>query len=153
MDETTDNITYKEQFEAFLKIIRENKVEHWVNVAEALGVHQNTIVNWKKHPLAQKAIAEGIQHALEQMEKTGGRDWKMWREKLKMLGVEDKSGAKVAVGVTVPVNIDQSEVDYERLTEKVIGLVERLRAAGVSTSGPGGGEPGQGSPTAGNQEG
>lgn len=147
------SVRKKQEFEAFLKIIEKEQVDTWEMVAKALGVRPATITAWKELPEAREAISRGIANALSQMQKVGARDWKMWREKLKLLGVEDKSGTQVAVGVNVPVNIENSEVDYERLTEKVIGLVERLKAAGVSTSGSGGGEPGQGSSSAGDQEG
>lgn len=78
------------EFEAFLELIKSGKIEHWSAIAEALGVREATISEWKQHPLAKQAIAEGIQRCLDKMEEAGSNDWRMWREKLKILGVKDK---------------------------------------------------------------
>lgn len=80
---------YKEgEFEAFLKLLNKGQFDTWEMVAESLGVHPNTIKSWKKHPLAKKAIADGIQSATEKMESVGRRDWRMWREKIDLLNRE-----------------------------------------------------------------
>lgn len=84
------NIRKKEQFETFLKIIAKGAVSHWVDIAKILGVDKDTITEWKKHPLAKQVIAEGISHALREMEKAGRGDWRMWREKLSMLGLREE---------------------------------------------------------------
>jgi hypothetical protein len=77
----------KEEFKAFLKLIREGQAYTWVAVAEALGVDQDTITAWKNTDEGRKAIADGIQNALKEMEDAGKKDWRMWESKLKMLGV------------------------------------------------------------------
>lgn len=87
------------EFEAFLEIIKKGKVENWSVIAEALGVREATISEWKKHPLAQQAIAEGIEHCLEEMERAGKDDWKMWLEKLKMLGVKDRQQPVASINI------------------------------------------------------
>lgn len=84
------------EFEAFLEIIRKAKVKNWSIIAEALGVREATITEWKRQPLAQQAITEGVEHCLIEMERVGKDDWRMWREKLKMLGVRDKDQQPVA---------------------------------------------------------
>jgi hypothetical protein len=63
-----------------------------------LGVDRDTIAKWKKHPLAQKAIRDGIEKAFEGMQKAGGNDWRMWESKLKMLGVSPVEKADVTSG-------------------------------------------------------
>jgi len=83
------SIRKKAEFREFLKIIKGGTTAHWVQVAEVLGVDNDTITSWKKTPEAQEAIAEGIQRAMEEMETVGRKDWRMWREKLKMLGMSD----------------------------------------------------------------
>jgi len=90
------NVQEVEKFEAFLKLVKNGKIEHWQNIADAIGVHRNTISQWRKHPEAIKATINGINHAIEQMEKVGGRDWKMWREKLEMLGIKGKESPLIA---------------------------------------------------------
>lgn len=85
------------KFEQFLNIVKKGNVKNWSIVAEALGVHNNTITAWKRHPEARKAIAEGIIHSLDQMERVGKNDWRMWAEKAKMLGVNPPQKAEVKV--------------------------------------------------------
>jgi len=77
----------RKKFEKFLELLRGNTSHHWVQIASALGVNPVTITAWKKLPMAQKAIRDGIDKAMEGMEKAGKDDWKMWESKLKMLGV------------------------------------------------------------------
>lgn len=88
---TTKTLTKANEFQAFIKMIKNDRVETWTMVAEALGVSKNTITAWKKIPEAQKAISDGIQHALNKMEKSGKHDWRMWREKLSLLGIKEKT--------------------------------------------------------------
>lgn len=82
---------YKEaEFEQFLKLIGEGKIENWSMMAEVLDVNLDTITSWKQHPKAKQAIIAAIQKNLDGMERAGKRDWRMYREKLKMLGIIEK---------------------------------------------------------------
>lgn len=76
----------QEEFAEFIKLIEGDAVEHWINIANALGVNKDTINRWKKLPEAKEAIEKGIRRSLEGMEKAGDKDWRMWESKLKMLG-------------------------------------------------------------------
>ena len=99
-------IRKKEAFEAFINILQDGTVAHWVNVATALGVNKDTITAWKSLPEAQEAIKKGISKALENMEKTGGKDWRMWESKLKMLGVVPSEKQEVSLnsdGKPIPI--------------------------------------------------
>ena len=73
----------EEEFESFIQLIEEDKFDTWELVAETLGIHKNTIQNWKKHPRAREALSKGLQNAVRQMETVGKRDWRMWREKIR----------------------------------------------------------------------
>ena len=87
------NVRKDEEFEAFIKLLENGSseaVESWEMVAESLGVHPNTIVKWKRHPKAKKAIVDGIKRAVSSMENVGKRDWRMWREKLALLTKENQ---------------------------------------------------------------
>ena len=77
----------KEEFKAFIKFLEEGTDAHWIQVAEALGVDKDTITEWKKYPEAKAAIERGINYAMKKMQKVGGRDWRMWESKLKMLKI------------------------------------------------------------------
>lgn len=82
---------YKEQeFDAFLKEIGNANLPNWSILAEAIGVSRDTIWRWKQHPLAKQALGAALEENLRKMSEVGGSDWKMYREKLKMLGVKDK---------------------------------------------------------------
>lgn len=91
-EENTDNsvqkrVYKKHEFKEFLKIIGEGAISHWVQIAEILKVDQNTIAAWREMPEAQEIIAKGIDDALAKMAETGGKDWRMWQEKAKLLGM------------------------------------------------------------------
>jgi len=77
----------QEQFKAFIKSLSKGSISHWVVIAEALHVDRDTINAWRKLPEAQEAIQNGIAKCLDEMEKSGGQDWRMWNERLKTLGV------------------------------------------------------------------
>jgi len=99
---------YKQaEFAAFLETLKSGTSSHWSQIGEVLGIDKNTITQWKKLPEAQKAIKEGIQDAMNKMETTGAKDWKMWKEKLGMLGIQ---------------TIDKSDItsDGERLEAPII---------------------------------
>ena len=85
---TVKNVRKKLEFEEFIKMIEEKQVHTWVMCARALNVRPATITEWKKHPKAKKAIIRGIDEALENMQRAGKDDWRMWREKLRLLGVD-----------------------------------------------------------------
>ncbi|HDY86558.1 MAG TPA: hypothetical protein ENH82_00400 [bacterium] len=99
------NRIYKEnEFDAFLDMLRGGNAAHWVQIAESLNVARSTINIWKQLPAAQKAIRDGIETAMESMEKAGKDDWKMWESKLKMLGISP---------------VDKSKVDHTTLGKEI----------------------------------
>lgn len=107
----------KEEYEAFVKLLESgNMGKDWTVIADALEVHRDTITEWKKLPRARKAIIEGIQKNLKGMEKAGSKDWRMYREKLKMLGIPDKQNIDhTSKGDKFePVNIN----NFESLTDE-----------------------------------
>lgn len=79
---------YKDkEFEAFISAIDSGQAGHWVEIARALNISEDTVVKWKKEPEAQVAIQKSIDNALRTMQEVGFKDWRMWETKLKMLGV------------------------------------------------------------------
>lgn len=87
-----------EKFAAFLDLLRGEAVYHWVQIANSLGVNQDTITSWKNHPSAQKAIRDGIEKALEGMTIAGKDEWRMWESKLKMLGISPIEKSDITSG-------------------------------------------------------
>jgi len=92
------NIRKIEEFDAFLDLLRGDTTAHWVQIADAIGINKDTVTEWRKHPSAQKAIRDGIERALEGMEKAGKDDWKMWESKLRMLGLIPKEQMDITSG-------------------------------------------------------
>lgn len=89
---------YKDvEFAEFIKEIENGSIGHWQEIAEALDVDPDTITKWKKTPEAVEARRKGIAKALAGMEKAGIKDWRMWAEKLKMLGVSTTDKLEVKV--------------------------------------------------------
>lgn len=89
---------YKEvEYQEFIKEIEDGSKAHWQEIAEALDVEPDTITRWKKTPEAVEARRKGIAKALAGMEKAGIKDWRMWAEKLKMLGVSTTDKLEVKV--------------------------------------------------------
>ena len=83
------------EFEKFLELIGNENIQNWTIMAQVLGVGRETIVRWKQHPQAKQAIGEAINNSMKNMERSGARDWRMHREKLKMLGVEDNTNIDI----------------------------------------------------------
>lgn len=90
---------YKEmEFEAFLEVIDKDRISSWKSLAEALGVTQDTIIRWKKHPEARKALNEGIHRCLKEMERSGKHDWRMWRERAELYGLKKVDNVDLTSG-------------------------------------------------------
>jgi hypothetical protein len=105
------------EFEGFLNLIGEANLLNWSIIAEALNVHRNTISRWKKTPEARQAIKTAIAQNLQEMEIAGKGDWKMNREKLKMLGVNEKQ-------VIENRNIDVSD-SLQSIAEALQGIYDQ----------------------------
>lgn len=109
-------------FETFLKEIGNVNLPNWTILAEALGVHRNTINRWKKHPQAQAAISAAIEQNIREMELAGKGDWRMYREKLKMLGVKEAVTLEHEAGESVKSILDKLEhTDYDKLGQTARG--------------------------------
>jgi hypothetical protein len=105
---------YKEaEFLAFIELIKGSATCHWVQIAKVLGVDKDTINVWKKHPLARKAIKDGIESALDGMLEAGKGDWRMHESRLKMMGISpiEKSEQELDVtGLPTPIYGGKSKV-------------------------------------------
>ena len=92
---------YKDiEFQEFIKEIEDGSIAHWQEIAEALDVDPDTITKWKRTPEAIAARKQGISNALAGMQKAGVRDWRMFAERLKMLGINPPEKHEVKVDDT-----------------------------------------------------
>jgi hypothetical protein len=105
-DEMSQNVpdVHKQiEFSSFLRLIEQESVpDSWELIAEAIGVHRNTITKWKKTPEFQKALAVGIKNAIANMENSGRRDWRMWREKIALLTKEKEEAKNITNILVIP---------------------------------------------------
>lgn len=97
MGYTVEDPYKKKEYKAFIAAISEGQVGHWVEIARALSVSDDTITAWKKLPEAQVAIQKGINNALEGMKEAGAKDWRMYEAKLKMLGINPATKIEATV--------------------------------------------------------
>ncbi len=112
------------EFEVFLKEIGNANLPNWTILAEALGITRQTISRWRQHPMAKQAINAAIEENLREMSIAGKGDWKMHREKLKMLGVKDKTTLEHELGEGVADALDKLErTDYGKLGQQAKGQV------------------------------
>lgn len=77
----------EDKFREFIKSLKEDGVRHWVELATAANVSEATISRWKQLPEARKHLDLAVINTIENMETAGKKDWRMWSDKLKMLGV------------------------------------------------------------------
>lgn len=90
--------TYKKtEFKKFLASLKWESTAHWVDIAQAIGVDDDTLRAWRELPEAQAAIQEGIDNAIASMKQAGAKDWRMWEAKLKMLGVNPATNVVVGI--------------------------------------------------------
>lgn len=124
-DKTAKDIVQEVQkdpeYQVFIKLVGEGKIpENWEDMADAIGVHRNTISRWKKMPEFQKALLAGIDESIKQMTHVGKKDWRMWRERYAML-MKEKKGDSIAVQVNMPTFNVMSEEAKKQLEELYAG--------------------------------
>lgn len=98
---------YKEEaYKKFIETVKNGEIpEHWELLAETLGVDQKTIKRWRMLPEFSNAVNRGLDEALAKMKETGGKDWKMWRERVAILSREKKTEAN-PINVNTQINLD-----------------------------------------------
>jgi len=110
------------EFKHFIKIVGgEGKLpEHWQLLAQALGIHQNTITRWMKMPEFEEARVKGINRRLKAMEESGKDDWRQWEASLRLLGVKEDSTQTTNIQINMPtfqVMSEQARQELESLYE------------------------------------
>lgn len=91
-------VRYKWEYKNFLEFVRKRKVNRAVIYAKALGIDRRTLVHWMSQPELREALTESIDDLVDGMQTAGKKDWKMHRELLKMLGVDDETKIDVTTG-------------------------------------------------------
>ena len=89
---------YKWEYNNFLEFVKARKVNRAIIYAKALGIDRRTLQHWMNQPELREALVESIDELVEGMKIAGAKDWKMHREMLKMLGVDDETKIDVTSG-------------------------------------------------------
>lgn len=119
MSEMSEIDPYKEEsYTRFLELLQQDYLYNWTGLAYVLKVDPRTIYRWRHTPAALKIINDEIKRLMVEMERAGKDDWRMFRDKAKIMGVEDIT--KVEVTDTKGV-LDKLETDYELLGRKASG--------------------------------
>lgn len=122
------NPYYELEFQEFIKNIGNTGLSNWSITAEALGVSRKTITRWKQHPIAKKAIAKSIGETIAKMEAVGKNDWRMYREKLRMLGIKDKQSLSHEILDTNEIEQvlnDLERTNYEEFAKSILKETEK----------------------------
>jgi hypothetical protein len=112
-DTTEDNqkgITrYKWEYSGFLEYVKQGKVESAIIYAKALQIDRRTLVHWLNQPELREALLSSINTIVEGMKKAGKGDWRMYRELLKLLGVDSEQSIEIASsGEKITVIVDSA---------------------------------------------
>ncbi len=120
----------KEEYEKFIAILKAGiPIESWKNLAEVVGVDQDTITEWKRTERAVKIINQTIKDSIEKMKKVGDKDWRMWREYIKLIGID------AAEQVQINAKVDTTNNFKNMTNEELDRYLETVRAAIISGQG------------------
>jgi len=121
-----------EKFEEFLELLKELNdpdykftVQSWAAMAAALGISQTTIHKWRQSADAKKLTAKGLDYGLKMMTETGEKDWRMWREYLKINGMGD---------IEKTMNVDADGNAISKVQVEIINSKDDLKNIGDERS-------------------
>jgi hypothetical protein len=98
-EEASENVTrYRWEYSNFLEYVKKGKVDNAVLYAKSLGIDRRTLVHWLSQPELKEAMQKSIDDIVGNMKTSGAKDWRMWREYLKMLGIDDETKIDVTTG-------------------------------------------------------
>lgn len=98
MTKVTPIIQYKWEYKNFLEYVKKHRIEHAIIYAKALKIDRRTLANWMNQPELREAMTNCLDELAEGMKKSGSKDWRMWREYLKLLGVDDEQKIDITSG-------------------------------------------------------
>ena len=88
----------KWEFNNFLNFVKERKPGRAIIYAKALGIDRRTLLKWMEHKELREAMVESLDELVEGMQRSGSKDWRMYRELMKMLGVTDEQNIDITSG-------------------------------------------------------
>ena len=94
-----DGVTrYKWEYDNFLQFVKQKKPERAMIYAKALGIDRRTLVHWMSQPELRDAMTSAIDELVDGMQRAGKEDWRMYREMMKILGVDDETKIDITSG-------------------------------------------------------
>lgn len=114
---------YKErEFRRFLYYAEIASSSSIRDMAKLVGVDKDTIMEWEKTPEAIEAKERGIRKVIDNMEKTGKHDWRMWETRGKFLGLSPVDRKDIT-------SDDEKINDLSTLNdEQLASLIDKLRS-------------------------
>jgi len=117
------NIHKTIEYKQFIELVSSDKQlpEHWELLANALGLHRQTLNQWRKLPEFERARIKGINRRLKAMEESGKDDWRQWEASLRLLGVKEASD-QPTINIQIPVFNVMTNESKEQLSKLYEGL-------------------------------
>lgn len=81
---------YKWEYGNFLEFVKKGEIGHALIYAKALKIKRETLVHWMSQPELREALIAEIHNLTQGMKQAGKDDWRMYREMLKMLGINEE---------------------------------------------------------------
>jgi len=78
---------FKWEYKQFLAFVQERKPQRAMIYAKGLGIDRRTLNKWMEQPELREAMAEAVDSILEEMQKAGKNDWRMWDKMLELSGI------------------------------------------------------------------
>lgn len=88
-DKPKEITRYKWEYGNFLDYVKKGKIDRAVIYAKALQIDRRTLVHWLSQPELREAMQHSIDSLIDGMQRAGKNDWRMYRELLKIMGVDD----------------------------------------------------------------
>ena len=96
MLEEAPSIYKKWEFKQFLTLLEGKELGRALIYAKALGIDRRTMQKWMEQPEVSKPLIDALDKLLDDMRIAGKSDWRMHREMIKILGLDDGDTIKLA---------------------------------------------------------
>jgi len=108
---------FKWEYQQFLDFVKDRKPQRAMIYAKGLGIDRRTLNNWMNQPELRDAMAESVDAILEEMQRAGKNDWRMWDKMLELSGISTvkeldvTSGGETIKGATIGFAEHPKDVD------------------------------------------
>lgn len=105
--DTNEIKRFKWEYKQFLEFVKQRKPQRAMIYAKGLGIDRRTLNKWMEQQELRDAMAEAVDSILEEMQKAGKNDWRMWDKMLELSGItttkdiDITSGGETIKGATI----------------------------------------------------